>query len=237
MFYFLTFLLPAQNGSAFTFCVYGDSRSYPEMHSFICSAMNLEAPELVIHTGDLWDGYEPSEWKAHITSQSNLNKLLLTKRYLVAKGNHETSSEIYAFSPPIVRNNNTQYSFSDGNSFFVCTGEGPDAVYLESQLQTEAAQNATWRFAYFHYPIYSTGKHGAGGNPDFEAICDQYGVTIAFAGHDHMYERTFLIYNGVVVSNDSSALPGEDDDNGSIIYPTEKGTVYIVSGGGGRPVI
>ncbi len=233
---FLILLLTVKDGSAFTFCVYGDSRSYPEMHAMICNAINLENPELVIHAGDLWDGYGPREWKAHITSQSNLNELLLNNRYLVAKGNHETSAEIFSFSPSIVRGSTTQYSFSEGNSFFVCTGEVPDAAYLAAQLQTAAAQKAVWRFAYFHYPIYSTGKHGAEGKADFEAVCDQYGVTMAFSAHDHMYERTFLIYNGKVAGKGSGILSGKDSHSTAIIYPAEKGTVYIVTGGGGAPL-
>ena len=208
----------------FRFVAYGDSRSYSYVHDDISGQINSEDPELVIHVGDLWDGYSSSEWKSHFTSRANLNYLLNNNKILVARGNHESESEVLNFSPSIVRNNSINYSFLAGNVFFVCLGMDPSASYLESQLQKAEAQNADFRVIYHHYPVYSGGSHGASGNYDLERICDEYNVTISFAGHDHHYERSKVIYDGSAVYS------------GTNVPANIKGTTYVVTGGAGAPL-
>ncbi|MCP4747368.1 MAG: hypothetical protein GY874_14695 [Desulfobacteraceae bacterium] len=205
----------------FRFVSYGDSRAKEDNHSAICSLINAEDPDLIIHSGDLWDGYSSSVWKSHFTSNNNLNTLLDNNMILVARGNHESISEVLNFSPDIVRNNSVSYSFLAENVFFVCLGMKPSASYLESQLQTEEAQNADFRIIYHHFPIYSSSKHGANGNPSVEKICDKYNVTMSFAGHDHNYERSKVIYG------QSEVYYGND------VPASVKGTTYVVTGGGG----
>lgn len=210
--------------AAFKFVAYGDSRTNAGVHSDVCSEINSEDPDLVIHAGDLWDGYASSTWKKHFTSRSNLNNLLNNNKILVARGNHESESAVKDFSPPIVRNNNIRYSFLAGNVFFVCVGMDPSASYLESQLQKSESRNADFRVIFHHYPIYSGGDHGKSGKSDVEAICDKYDVTISFAGHDHHYERTKTIYGRQAVYS------------GSDVPANVKGTTYVVTGGGGAPL-
>ena len=53
-------------------------------------------------------------------------------------------------------------------------------------------------------------------------VLETYGVDVVFNGHDHIYERSFPIYNGQVVDTH----PNE--------YINPKGTIYIVTGGGGK---
>src|SRR6185436_16103118 len=96
-------------------------------------------------------------------------------------------------------------------------------AFLEKELQSDAAKAAAWKFAFSHYPIYSTGDHGASGVPALEKLCDKYGVAVYFDGHDHIYERTHQIYAGKAIDPGSKLTAG-------------KGTVYIVSGGGGAPL-
>ncbi len=208
----------------FKFIAYGDSRTNAGDHDDICENISFEDPELILHSGDLWDGYSSSKWKSHFTSRSNLNTLLNNNKILVARGNHESSSEVLNFSPKIVKNNSTKYAFMAGNVFFVCLGMDPSASYLKSQLQTTEAQNADFRVIYHHYPIYSAGSHGANGDSAIEAICDQYNVTMSFAGHDHHYERSKVIYD------QSSVHSGND------VPATVKGTTYVVTGGAGAPL-
>lgn len=61
--------------------------------------------------------------------------------------------------------------------------------WLEETLRTS---EEPWKIAYFHHPIYSNGKrHGA--NVELrvrlEPLFVRHGVQVAFAGHDHTYER------------------------------------------------
>ena len=78
--------------------------------------------------------------------------------------------------------------------------------WLDGQL---AACDAEWRIAYFHHPLYSSGKtHGSSleSRAVLEPLFVKYGLSAAFSGHDHVYER---------------------------IKPQKGGIVYWVSGAGG----
>ncbi len=62
-------------------------------------------------------------------------------------------------------------------------------TWLEKELRES---NAKWKIAYFHHPLYSSG--GAHGSEiDLRMIIEpmfiKYGVNVAFAGHEHFYER------------------------------------------------
>jgi predicted phosphodiesterase len=68
--------------------------------------------------------------------------------------------------------------------------DGTQTTWLENSLK---ASKARWKVAVFHHPIYSSGrKHGCalGLRKQIEPIFIRYGVNVAFAGHDHFYERT-----------------------------------------------
>jgi predicted phosphodiesterase len=222
----LSILLLAFRISALKFVAYGDSRSQAGVHQAIVDGFASLKPELVIHSGDLWDGYSPDRWREIITSNPHTDSLLANNLFLVARGNHESKRAVRGFEPAIVRDNDIRYSFTADNCFFVCAGKDPgeDKAWLEQQLQTSAATNADWRIVFTHYPIYSAGSHRESGRPGFEALCDRYNVNAVFSGHDHDYERSYLIYDREVVSKKSD-----------IAYQ-DSGTVYIVTGGGGAPL-
>ena len=82
----------------------------------------------------------------------------------------------------------------------------PQIDWLEKQL---AASTSDWKIAFFHHPLYSSGKaHGSAleSRAVLEPLFVKYGVSVAFSGHDHFYER---------------------------IKPQKGGIVYWVSGAGG----
>ncbi len=61
--------------------------------------------------------------------------------------------------------------------------------WLKNKL---ADSKARWKIAYFHHPIYSSGKtHGSDIRlrAKLEPLFVKYGVTAALSGHDHFYER------------------------------------------------
>jgi acid phosphatase type 7 len=211
---------------AFHFVIYGDTRTNPATHQQVVSAYSAVNPELVIHTGDLYEGYTAAQFKTIITSRPNIAALLSSNLFLVARGNHETEAEVLAFSPPVVRNDSILYSFTDGNCFFVCVGYDPalNLAWTQARLESPAARTAAWRIVYSHVPVYSTGSgHGASGIPGFETLCDRFRVTMVFSGHDHIYERSKLIYGGAAL-------------NATRDFTADSGTVYVVAGGGGAPL-
>ncbi len=116
--------------------------------------------------------------------------------------------------------NEGYYSFDQGNAHFVVIDSNRSTspgsaqhTFLEQDL---TASDATWKFAFFHHTIYSSGSHGSatGIREDLVPLFDQHGVDIVFMGHDHHYERT------VPLLDDEPVAPGE-------------GTIYITTGGGG----
>lgn len=212
-------------GTGIRFAAYGDTRTDAGMHQTIINKISALNPELVLHTGDLWDGYSASQWKTIVTSKSNINSLLSNNLFLVARGNHEANGDVTSFSPSIVRNNSVTYSVKQGNVFFVSVGLDPGGAisFLTNALKSADAQSATWKVVFGHYPVYSAGEHGSSGISAVESVFDQYGVDLYFAGHDHHYERTHQIYNRSNVDTDNDLVAGA-------------GTVYFVSGGGGAPL-
>lgn len=121
------------------------------------------------------------------------------------------------------------YSFEHGDAHFVALDSNgslePGSVqraWLEADL---AAASATWLFVYFHHPPYSSSRHGSSVRlrESLGPLFDARGVDIVFVGHDHDYERTFPMAAGQTV--DAASDPD---------YVDPGGTVYIVTGGGGR---
>jgi hypothetical protein len=61
--------------------------------------------------------------------------------------------------------------------------------WIEKELQSSISE---WKIAYFHHPLYSSGStHGSALETRalLEPLFVKYGVSAAFAGHDHFYER------------------------------------------------
>ena len=88
------------------------------------------------------------------------------------------------------------------------------AVKANSQGKPEK----TWKFVVLHEPMYSTGARGGieAQRTVLEPLFEKYKVDLVFQGHDHNYERTKPIKDGLA------------DD--------AEGIIYITLGGGGSPL-
>jgi 3',5'-cyclic AMP phosphodiesterase CpdA len=88
------------------------------------------------------------------------------------------------------------YSFTKGDDlieFFALDSTDPDAEQAQWLERTLARSKARWKVAYFHHPVYSSGRtHGSDVKVrrQFEPLFVRYGLAAAIAGHDHFYERT-----------------------------------------------
>lgn len=62
-------------------------------------------------------------------------------------------------------------------------------IWLEQNL---AESKATWKIAFGHHPLYSSGIHGSSSEliDKLSPIFSRYGVQLYVNGHDHDYERT-----------------------------------------------
>ncbi len=89
----------------------------------------------------------------------------------------------------------TYYSFKapkQSVKFIALESDYPTPTQLE-WLRSELAGEEAWMIPYFHHPIYSSGKrHGSrlSLRELLEPIFLKHNVTVAFSGHDHIYERT-----------------------------------------------
>lgn len=229
-FFTISLLLLFQNGYSLKFAAYGDTRTNPNSHKSVADAMNDDSPELVLHVGDLWDGYSKSQWQQIISGNSNLKALQDANKFLVARGNHESWSEVRSISPTVVRENSETYAFKEGNCFFLCLGfASTNWSWIRSQLESAESQSSDWRFIWMHKPVYSSGPHGANGNNSegwdvskLRELCDEFEVIMAFSGHDHFYLRTHLIFEGQTASQSTEVNITETP-----------GTFYVVTGAAG----
>jgi hypothetical protein len=74
----------------------------------------------------------------------------------------------------------------------------PQIDWLEKELSSSTSD---WKISFFHHPLYSSGKtHGSAleTRAVLEPLFVKYGVSAAFSGHDHLYERSKPQKGGIV---------------------------------------
>ena len=81
-----------------------------------------------------------------------------------------------------------------------------------------------WIIVYFHHPPYSWSAHGddAAVKDLWVPLFETYQVDLVVTGHEHVYQRTLPLWSGLPMS----LHPSE--------YAYREGTIYVVTGGGGR---
>jgi predicted phosphodiesterase len=153
----------------------------------------------VVMLGDnLYGGSAPSDYENRFARPY---KPLLDGgiKFYASLGNHDNVNETqYA---PFNMNGNRYYSFTQGAvQFFVLDSNYMDGPQLE-WLKTELAKSSSrWKIAYFHHPLYSSGKrHGS--DTDLRTVLEplfvKYGMNVVLSGHDHVYERV-VPQNGIL---------------------------------------
>ena len=112
-------------------------------------------------------------------------------RFYACRGNHDNKKQIYY--PAFNMQGHRYYTFTVWNvQFFALdTDEFDDdeEAWIETQLRESRAD---WKIAFFHHPIYSSGKrHGSSHRlrKILEPLFVRYRVNVVFSGHDHVYER------------------------------------------------
>jgi hypothetical protein len=195
---------PAEKVEKFSFCIYGENRSDPDVHRFVVRSLVRKIPRFVLHTGNLADRgsryenwfpqfFDPADWLIH------------TIPFHVSPGDQEASSPWFAALFP--RPSGTlYYAFTHGTAFFICLDTNQDLAagsaqhaWLKEALASKEAVEAKWRFAFFHHPPFSEGDASYASPaalretivPLFEAAR----FDILFFGHVLDYERGRL--NGV----------------------------------------
>jgi predicted phosphodiesterase len=181
---------------SFTFIVYGDTQeqlptfTQLERHKLVADRIAAEEDvSFILHCGDVvGDVDNPEEWNRFF--QITRDVLAETPIFTVL-GNHEENSTNYydTFGVP------EWYSFDCSNAHFAMLDSNMlDSVQAE-WLAQDLNNDATWKFAVFHHPLYSSVESHWGGwlnlqtawEPEFVAN----GVNAVFNGHVHVYERYY----------------------------------------------
>ncbi len=235
------------------FLVAGDSRQalpYPfgNLNDFslvVQAMMNYENAQFLLFTGDMvFDGITEPYW----FDWFNVAEPLISKIPLLpCVGNHETSGDDEAnhyqrmFVLPDEAGTERYYAVDYGILKIISldtemTSDQAQIQFLTNQL-ISANENNQWIVVNFHKPPYTSGWgfgfHGPSGSVQnyWVPLFDQYGVDLVFNGHNHFYQRTFPLYGG-----DDPSNPEIVDDNLYEYYDPE-GTIYVVSGAAGAPMI
>jgi hypothetical protein len=198
----------------------GDSRGAYETWAALLDAIEQHEPDMVLFTGDMVEfGANQAEWDAWFTATGDMMARI---PFVPAHGNHEFMAPHY-FAQWSLPGNEQWYSLRYGPLELAVLNDttgnladitGPQVDFLDEVF---GDSTATWRLAMHHQSLYATcTRHGS--NETLRAAWgpkyDEYGLQLALAGHNHIYERS------IPILADQPAPEGQ-------------GTTYLVTGGAG----
>jgi hypothetical protein len=182
----LTFAVIGDNGT-------GDTEQY-ELGRQLFAAHQRQAFPLVIMVGDnIYGSERPQDFVKKF--EAPYRPLLdAGVKFYASLGNHDSREQRYY--KPYNMEGKLYYSLKapeqDVRFFALDTTylDQPQIEWLEKEL---GGAKEHWKIPFFHHPPYSSGgRHGS--DPRIRAALEplfiQYGVTVVFTGHDHIYERT-----------------------------------------------
>lgn len=204
--------LPLKEGSI-RFAVIGDSGRGDGPQRDIAAQMlawRARFPfEFVLMLGDnIYDRHTPQDYIDKFEAPySALLEADVT--FHAAIGNHDDAAQV--FYSKFNMGGNRYYTFRKSERriqaltgaavrFFVLDSRSFDPKQLAWLRSELAASGSNWQIAYFHHPLYTSGRYQSGGRAlriAVEPILIAGGVDVVFAGHEHFYERT-KPQNGIV---------------------------------------
>ena len=213
--------------------VVGDSGTGSMEQARISTVMEGLDANLFLHTGDLF--YQPSPDFVHFRPYRHL----LSKTCLYpSRGNHDLDlrniewRDLFTVPNDDPARFGVYYSYDWGPAHFTVLDYihfGADASvqleFVERDLADARARGMPWLVIYQHLPLYTAGVYANLIHPirqRLPELCDRYGVDMVFSGHDHNYQRSYPVREGV--PRDAWQEP---------VFFSPRGTVYIVTGGGG----
>lgn len=176
-------------------------------------------------------GHEVQDYDGDETTPNNnfYNHFNLPKQ--VVAGTHEGSVYSFEYGDALYLVFNSQF---EGKLASNGTVQSADREYLDQvkwMKNTVAKSDKKWKFVAFHKGPYAAGDNSGEWEDDrvqfykkhLVPAFDEMGIDMVFEAHDHMYMRSFQMYNDLVVPTSQIKL----DSEGNAINP--KGTVYLMS--------
>jgi hypothetical protein len=211
---------PAADATSVKFLAYGDTRTYPADHNSVCAGINSAIAgdpayqTVLLHVGDWVEADAENNWTNEFFNRSYPSQLQTEATLPIqgCVGNHEYnggSATYYAKYWPYPYVSAHYWSFDYGPAHIAVLDlyganysdpNGAQLTWLANDLSTSTKP---WKFIVLHNPGWSSSDSGGGGGHPNDAdvqnhiqpLCEQYGVQIVFAGHNHYYSRA--VVNGV----------------------------------------
>jgi hypothetical protein len=205
----------------YTFAVFGDCGAGTEQQGEVARLLEKSDAEFALLPGDII--YSRGEEEHYdLRFFEPYKKSLPRMTFWPALGNHDVgvkngAAALAIFDVPVNGPAGVQgernYSFDYGNARIAAIDSNANPTMLKYLIgpwleRDMTLSGQTWKFVFFHHAPYSSANHGENAKmrdvmvPFFQRAK----IDIAFAGHDHSYERTRPI----------------------------EGIIYIVSGNGGN---
>ena len=118
--------------------------------------------------------------------------------FYAANGNHDPKNILDY--PPYNMHGNRYYTFTRSEGalalrkvkFVAVDTVTLDSVQLAWLRRELGASDDGWEICFFHHPLYTSGRYSVGAlaiRRVLEPVFRQFGVDVALAGHEHVYER------------------------------------------------
>jgi len=256
----------------FTFTIFGDQGAN-DISQGIIRNVKERRPALHLLVGDTCHANGNSTiWLRWLNMTDPLSSETV---YMPVIGNHEYEPGGFGKNKPVVfcsifalPGNGRWYSFNWGNTHFLTLDLGPNADYtspipdeeiewlLDDLKRVEHDERIVWRIVLVHFPlyVYEGGLHGSDvvHRKVLEPIFQKYKVDMVFSGHEHVYSRSYPVYEsrvypgatdvgevrsilqryeGNVTSLLANWLTGLDTKD---VFLNPEAPLYVVTGGGGQ---
>lgn len=188
-------LVPGPSGASVKFAVIGDNGTGKKPQYEVGEQLNAARAafpfEFVVMVGDnLYGTQEPQDFVEKF-ERPYAPLIEAGVRFYAALGNHDRPEN--RFYPGFNMNGARYYTHVKQYVRFIVLDtnllDAPQLAWAEDVLR---GASEPWKIAVFHHPLYSNAKrHGS--NVELRVVLEplltRYGVTVAFSGHEHVYER------------------------------------------------
>ena len=173
---------------------FGTGKPEQQQLGLVMARVRTQFPfELMLTVGDnLYGGNGPRDF---LNKFEKPYKALLDDgvKFYASLGNHDSRQQ--ANYEPFNMGGRTYYTFKAPKQsvrFFALETSYLDPQQLQWVERELDNSGEDWKIPYFHHPLYSSGGRHGSDLPKRKALEPsfvKYGVSVVFAGHDHVYER------------------------------------------------
>lgn len=241
----------ADNSDSFSFFHISDPQSTTEKqyNNVFAPALQFATSnhdgDFIINTGDFVDdGRSFVQWQRMFNSATDV---LMNIPVMGVAGNHESKGDnaldyyfTFPNAPEQDKTLGVYYSFDYNNAHFAILDsnklgedDGLSPEQIEWLIEDMNASDADWKFVALHKAPYSNGSHYDDDDviairAQLQSLMPQLGIDIVFQGHDHVFMRTDVMNNNVVVDTETENISYNGLDYTAKINPD--GTIYSING-------